>query len=546
MAVGIIIHMSVGAEKRTEIFAQEHISIGATEDCDLQIRSKQVEEDSVWIRLENTDGVFRIIDFDSRLPLKFNDGDIRRFVALNDADTISLDGTDISFIFFGIKSRASMITTNRETHVANFIEEAAIEAAATPERDDAKAFLREFSRELMREISWTTKAVILVLVLGFISGILYLGYAVNNELRTSRELAQRQNDVIESLEKKLGQTSDQIGALEKTNTDLVKNISLAQNVRVEYGNGVCLIYGIYDLVDRKTGKVLRYPDPNSYAPNPYEPQTEPNEGDEPLVAEPQTGLTTEGNGSTVEYDFVGTGFHVGEGFIVTNKHVLQPWTEDDVVKQMMRNAKGRARLKRLVVYFPGVTTPFTMKVAATGGREDVAVGKVDAESLPESIVALPLETDGSSQTIGKTVVTMGYPSGPDRLLAMVDENEMKSLSSRFGNSRQNLINYLAESNRIVPLLTQGAITDLDSRRIVHDARSTEGSSGAPIFGQSGKVIGVHFGVFTESSAVNMAVPIRFGLELLSKAGWYAPGEAPPQNQNTAEAANTRTEQSAAK
>jgi S1-C subfamily serine protease len=113
---------------------------------------------------------------------------------------------------------------------------------------------------------------------------------------------------------------------------------------------------------------------------------------------------------------------------------------------------------------------------------------------------------------------MGYPSGPDRLLAMVDDDEAKSINSRFGNSRQNLINFLAQSRKIVPLTTQGAITDLDARRIVHDAKTAEGGSGAPLFGQTGKVIGVNFGVFTENTAANMAVPVRFALDLLKKAG----------------------------
>jgi len=70
----------------------------------------------------------------------------------------------------------------------------------------------------------------------------------------------------------------------------------------------------------------------------------------------------------------------------------------------------------------------------------------------------------------------------------------------------------------VPLLTQGAITDLDARRIVHDAKTAEGGSGAPLFGQAGKVIGVNFGVFTENTAAPMAVPVRVTLELLIKAG----------------------------
>src|SRR5690606_37377812 len=108
------------------------------------------------------------------------------------------------------------------------------------------------------------------------------------------------------------------------------------------GGGVALIVGVYDLVERRSGKVLRYPDPDAYQPSPYEP---PLEEGIPEDYGSNVGLTTFGNGLPVEYDFIGTGFHVGGGFIVTNKHVLQPWTEDDNVKLMMRNANGRARIK---------------------------------------------------------------------------------------------------------------------------------------------------------------------------------------------------------
>jgi S1-C subfamily serine protease len=226
----------------------------------------------------------------------------------------------------------------------------------------------------------------------------------------------------------------------------------------------------------------------------------------------------------VEYDFIGTGFHVGNGYIVTNRHVLQPWEEDDLVKQMMRDSDGRARVKKLVVYFPNYPQPFPLRTRAFGAREDLAVATVDASTLPSTIPALPLDPDSDSATVGKTVVTMGYPSGPDRLLAMVDDDEAKSINARFGNSRQNLINFLAQSLKIVPLTTQGAITDLDARRIVHDAKTAEGGSGAPLFGQSAKVIGVNFGVFTENTAANMAVPVRYAADLLRRAGWKPPDE----------------------
>lgn len=530
MAVGIIIHISVGSEKRTEFFSQTRLSIGADDSCDLQIQTKQVEAKSLWVELEDTDGVFRVTRFEPSLDLSVNEKPIRRFIAIADGDVLKIERTDISFAFFSLTEKPTLIKTNREPLIAQFIEEAALESAVSPKRDDAKTFLREFTRELAREISLTTKLIVLVLALGFITGVLYLGFAVNRELAKSRQVAEDQASVIRRLEEQLGTASDQLTELGKSNKELMSTVSLAQNVRVEYGNGVCLIVGVYDLVDRTSGRTLRYADPQSFMAQPVEPTQ--SEDPSRQQATPAYGLTTEGSGSPVEYDFIGTGFHVGGGYIVTNRHVLQPWTEDDAVKAMMRSSNGRARLKRLVIYFPNYPQQFALKVRDFSPREDLAVASIDAASLPADVPTLPLETDSEASTIGKTVVTIGYPSGPDRLLAMVDENEAKSINQRFGNSRQNLINFLAQSLKILPLTTQGAITDLDTRRIVHDAKTAEGGSGAPLFGQTGKVIGVNFGVFTENTAANMAVPIRFAIELLKRTGWTSPDEAQQQDEQT--------------
>jgi len=137
---------------------------------------------------------------------------------------------------------------------------------------------------------------------------------------------------------------------------------------------------------------------------------------------------------------------------------------------------------------------------------------------------------------------MGYPNGPDRLLAMTDDAEARSINARCAGSRQCIITFLAQNRRIMPLTTQGTITDLDQRRVVHDAKTAEGGSGAPLFGQTGKVIAVNFGVFTENNAVNMAVPIRFAVDLLRQAGWKSPEElaAAAQNPTSNTAANSNT------
>jgi len=547
MAVGIIIHVSVGAEKRTEFFSEENIRFGADETSDLQIHTGKISAEGSWLELELENGVYRITYFQKSLNFTLNGKSLQRFAVVTDGDTIAISDTDISFSFFSLESKSSLITTNREQpHVAPFIETAALESGFSPKRDDAKAFLREFVRELSREISWVTKLVILLIVTGSIGGIFYLGIAFNNELKKNRQQAEQQNEIVRKLQERITETSDQIGEIDKSNKDIIKSVSNARNVRLEYGNGVCLIVGVYDLVDRKNGKTLRYPDPQSYQPSPHEPAPMEEQIPNQTV---QMGLTTEGNGSPVEYDFIGTGFHVGNGFILTNRHVVQPWEEDDLVKQMMRGAKGRARIKRLVIYFPNFPQPFPLKIRGLGSLEDLAIGSIDANEVSPDIPVLPLEIDSDAVSIGKTVVTMGFPNGPDRLLAMVDDDEAKSINARFGGSRQSLINFLAQSRKIVPLTTQGAITDLDARRIVHDAKTAEGGSGAPLFGQTGKVIGVNFGVFTESNAANMAIPIRFAVELLRKAGWKSPeeikNEAVSQNQTASANTNTATTQSKA-
>jgi serine protease Do len=251
-------------------------------------------------------------------------------------------------------------------------------------------------------------------------------------------------------------------------------------------------------------------------------------------------LTTEGNGTPVEYDFIGTGFHVGNGYIVSNRHVVQPWSEDDQVKQMLKESKGMAKIKRLVVFFPNFPQPFPLKVQQVSTSQDLSVSTIDPNTVSPDISVLPLDASDAGVAVGKTVVTMGYPNGPDRLLAMVDDSEAKSINVKFGTSRQNLINYLAQTGKIQPLTTQGAITDLDSKRIVHDAKTGEGGSGAPLFGQSGKVIGVNFGIFTESTAANMAIPIRYAIDLLHRVGWKSAEdiEADKDKQQQIASANT--------
>ncbi len=548
MANGIVIHITAETEKRTEFFASDSIRIGTEENCDLRLfpspESELSKDRSVWLELEKTGRFYRVAYFKDTLDLQHNDKHLVFHGQIADGDKIEIPHTEISLSFFPLTGKAGLVASDRAEPIVPFIEQAALGTGTSNKRDDAKVFLREFVRELSNEISWTTKLTVLAIVLGTIGSLLYLGFAFNRELQRNREQAEEQRKIVEKLEEQLTQTGEKITKIDEINKTVIGTISLGTNMSVNYGKGVCLIAGNYDLVDKKTGKPLRYPDPTVYVPNPNEPQVMEGE-DSSYSGTPSQMLTTEGNGTIVEYDFVGTGFHVGNGFILTNRHVIQPWAEDDQIKQMAKSSNGRPRLKRLVIYFPGFPQPFPLRVTQIGQREDVAVGVIDQILVSPDIPVLPLENSSEAVAIGKTVVSMGYPNGPDRLLAMVDDAEARKINSQYGSSRQHLIDYLAQSNRIQPLTTQGAITDLDSRRIVHDAKTAEGGSGAPLFGQSGKVIGVNFGVFTESTAANMAIPIRFAIDLLHRAGWKSVEEIQAEKEKQQQLEKEKQQQDAA-
>jgi S1-C subfamily serine protease len=163
-----------------------------------------------------------------------------------------------------------------------------------------------------------------------------------------------------------------------------------------------------------------------------------------------------------------------------------------------------------------------LKFKVAGKRDDLAVCLLDT-TLPTDIPVLPLETDVDAVAVGKTVVMMGYPLGPDRLLAFLDDAEARNIQQRY-QTLDSILGYLASVRRIQPQTTQGNITDLDVRRIVYDARTAEGGSGAPVFGPTGRVIGVNFAILTGNQASNFAVPIQYGVSLLQSGGWKFPPE----------------------
>lgn len=522
---GLVIHVSSLNDRSTEVVMRELIRIGACEDCDVKIRLPQGASNAgPVIELARKNGIYRIGSIDPNLEVKLNGRSIKPDKGIHDGDEIWIGPSGPSIHFFPIAQTPSLVPGRRDgAHVAPFIEQAAMEASATARRDDAKIFLREFTRELVREINPSTKIIAFAILILAVVGGLYIGFAQFNEARRGRRVIAEQQAQLVAQQQELKRANDQLKTVIESTQRIQNTISLGEMLRATYGDGVCLIYGSFSYVESGTGRPLRYP----------ETQTDES-GAVVQNANEQPVLTPEGRGTIAEFPFAGTGFHVGDGFVLTNRHVTQPWEADERAQSLASTVKGIPRLRRFMAFFPGNTQAIALKVKQATKSEDVAVCSVDVKDLPPKLPVLPLEKDPGSVAVGKLVVTMGYPSGPDRLLAMLDESEARSIQQRYGSVEAQL-SYLAEKKLIQPLETQGNITDLKARRIVYDARTGEGGSGAPLFGPSGRVIGITFAIFTENSASNFAVPIGYAMPLLEKSGWTGPANSDAEPKETAAA-----------
>ena len=531
MATGLVIHISSGKDKHTQVLTDEHVRIGSSEDCSVRLRSASLPEGGtdggLVLELERRNGSYVVTGFDQSLDLKHNNKPLESDSEIEDGDEVRIANSHLLLTFYPIRSLPAVVGTSaHEAHVAPFIEQAAIESAATARRDDAKVFLREFTRELVKEINPSTKLITLAIAVVLVGGSLYIGFSMFKELQRTRRLIDDQRAQLTQAKdqaSKMNQTLTDIG---RSNKEIRDSLSLAVKLRSDYGSGVCLIAGSFYFVEAGTGRPLRYP----------EAQMNENGVAVQNSGEPTT-LTPDGKAAVAEFEFVGSGFYVGNGFVMTNRHIAQPWLADDRAQSLSSSVRGQPRLKKLNAYFPEHSQPIPLKFKVAGSRDDLAICSLDIKDIPTEIPLLPLETDQDAVAVGKTVVMMGYPSGPDRLLALLDDAESRGIQQRYG-SLDALLGYLSEARRIQPLTTQGNITDFDVRRIAYDARTAEGGSGAPVFGPTGRVIGVNFAVFTENQASNFAVPIRYGITLLERVGW----KPPPEKDNSKEAESSASPQ----
>lgn len=507
---GIVIRLAGVEQPETRVFHQKTITIGTSPSCDLSFRDDDfhLPPSAVLLTLRAEEGPYRVTEMHEDAQLIRDGETIVLGEAIRDGDTFNFGTTGIRLRFFSLSpsfelaeslqlGTAVLSRTKTETKTLP-----ANQHARAPRTDVAIVFVKQLLRELVAEIPRRYLMIGLGLAALAVGAWLYINVINFIAVRINTDRTTSLNKDVHDLKEELSRMRADIKTAQETATDARKQIALPMDVVGQYGAGVCLVYGQYTYIDPRSGREARYKDGGEMS-NLIGPNGSLN-------------ISVDGVGPAADIEFIGTGFQVAPGLILTNRHVVQPWS-DDPVTGVLSNHGFRPRLKELYVYFPKIKQPFALHTLEVSSTDDVALasfqqGDTEAKLLP----VLPLDDEKDNNAVsGQPMVLMGYPAGLDGLMARVDDKERSGLSLNRRSSLKAVLNELATRGLILPLTTQGHISDLRTRKIVHDAATTDGGSGGPIFGANGKVIGINQAVLDNSPA-KFGVPIRYGIELLHK------------------------------
>lgn len=182
----------------------------------------------------------------------------------------------------------------------------------------------------------------------------------------------------------------------------------------------------------------------------------------------------------------GTGFLVANNLIATNRHVVEPWFEDDD-DQAQIQAGAKPKLEKLVAFFPGMMDPVKLGDVRVSSEQDLAVARLVEGPLPETIQPLPIA--GQLSEPGSPVIVIGYPLGVSTMLAKSPTNVYKRLAS--SKDTMQVASDLAAHAMIRPSATCGHLSDIVNEKLIYDAPTAQGGSGGPVFNAQGEVIAVN-------------------------------------------------------
>ena len=295
----------------------------------------------------------------------------------------------------------------------------------------------------------------------------------------------------ESLKRQFQETQNRLRRLENEGR-------VAETIVHAFGPSICLLHVVVEFRDKESGQlILISTDATGKA----------QVDDKGMVS-----LGTEGTGPPLQLDIFGTGFLVArDGRLLTNHHVAEPWWGNEELKPLLdRGASAFAA--SYTAYFPGSSQGIAAKLDRTSPDADLATLKLQTPAPPHTAV-LEVDDRREASVSGDPVVLIGYPTGIEGILARAG-NDITHKVVENAHEVTQIVSQMAAQNLIRPTTTQGHIGDVLKDKIVYDAATTSGGSGAPLFNRNGKVIGVNFAILNDFGGSNLAVPVRYADELL--------------------------------
>lgn len=249
----------------------------------------------------------------------------------------------------------------------------------------------------------------------------------------------------------------------------------------------------------------------------------------------------------------GTGFLVSkDGLMLTNRHVAAAWDTRYSIRQLTqqflgvvveqtnsglkkvgyidqpvawvpsetqlvegRPAQIEGRNSALNAIFPGSTNRRAARLVTPSQIHDVALMRVE---MAQAVEPIALVDNYASMPKGEPVVCIGYPGvSPEAIKVRKSNDPFKPNASPAGVAN--------------PTMTSGTVTNLikNSTEFTNEYNMGDyyqlsinatgpGNSGGPLLNRKGQVIGI-FSMSRTGSAgelVTFAIPIKYGLELISK------------------------------
>ena len=305
------------------------------------------------------------------------------------------------------------------------------------------------------------------------------------------KMAAQNGQVSDDLRRQLDEASSRLAKIEGQS-------QAAENIIRSYAPSVGLLHVAVAFNEKSSGRRLRYGGMN--------------EDGTPLKdSEGNPVYTTEGRGPEVRADFFGTGFIVGDGKILTNHHVVQPWWQNDELASAAKQGLEPV-IAEMVAYFPNEPTGISMAISQISQEADLALVRGDLSELHRPI--LKIDPGREAAVSGDALISVGYATGLDAILARAGDQTVEEIVKISGGDPKLVLAELAKRKLIRPLVTQGHVGDVLPDKIVYDAQTTSGGSGGPLLNRQGGVIGVTFAIVKGFGGSNFGVPIRYAVPLL--------------------------------